>query len=187
MKALYNECVQKRTVIKSEFYSPNGIANDWWLSRLTPLIDSTAGRVTKILGSSLKIDERKKAEEKIGFQSNLLDCIKQAVIATDLKGQILYFNKFAEQHYQWPAKDTLKMNIMDVTVPQTSKEQAKEIMLELSKSESWSGDLKVQKKGGSTFMAHVIDSPIIDDDGKLIAQMLTKSVIFHFFNTIYPP
>ena len=42
------------------------------------------------------VTERKLAEEKLLFQASLLDQVNNAVIATDLRGNIIYWNKFAE-------------------------------------------------------------------------------------------
>lgn len=114
------------------------------------------------------ITERKETEEQIRFQSQILDCIDQAIIATDLEGQVQYFNRAAENLYQWPAEEALKMNIMDVTVAQMSRKQAAEIMETVGAGGKWSGEFMVQKKGGSTFKAHVTNSPIYDEKGKLI-------------------
>jgi len=121
-----------------------------------------------ILYTCHDVTERIQAEKSVLFQAKVLDCIEQAVIATDPEGQVLYFNKFAETLYKWPAEEALQMNILDVTVPQTTKSQAEEIVAKLSKGESWSGDFMAQHKDGTTFMAHVTDSPILDDDGNLI-------------------
>ena len=41
-------------------------------------------------------------------------------------------------------------------------------MSRLSNGEKWEGEFMVQRKDGSTFLAHVTDSPIHDDDGNLI-------------------
>ena len=60
------------------------------------------------------------------------------------------------------------MNIMEVTVPQASKQQGEEIMAMLNKGESWTGKFMVQRRDGSTFLAQVTDSPIHDEEGNLI-------------------
>ena len=121
-----------------------------------------------ILYTCHDVTERKKAEDQIRFQSKVLNCIEQAVIATDLQGKVLFFNNFAEKLYQWPTEEVLGMDIVDISVPQISKQKADEIMAQLSKGESLKGEFMVQRKDGSTFLAHVTDSPIHDEKGNLI-------------------
>lgn len=116
-----------------------------------------------------KVDNnRREAERRSRFQSYILNSLQQAVIATDLEGNIEYFNKAAEKLYGWTASEVLYRNIMDITVPQMSAKAAEEIMENLSEGQDWEGSFCVQRKDGSTFTAHVIKSPIIDETGKLV-------------------
>ncbi len=116
----------------------------------------------------IDITKQHEAQNKVKLQSKILDCIDQAIIATDLDGCILYFNKFAEKLYHWATVDAIGKNIKEITILQASKEQSEEIMGKLSEGKSWFGKFLVQRKDGSTFMAQVTDSPILDDEGKLI-------------------
>ena len=114
------------------------------------------------------ITERKQAEERIVFQSNLLSAVGSAVIATDLNGQVLYWNPAAEKMYGWSASEALGKSIMEVSPAPQSQEQAQEIMAQLTNGKTWSGEFIVQRRDGSTFPAFVSDSPIWDSNGKLV-------------------
>ncbi|HEX8139829.1 MAG TPA: ATP-binding protein [Pyrinomonadaceae bacterium] len=115
-----------------------------------------------------QVGERKRAEEAIRFQAHLLDTVEQAVIATDLNGGIIYWNRFAEKLYGWPAVEILGRNIVDTTPSESAHERAAAIMSELLKGRSWSGEMLVQRKDGSTFPALVTDTPIYDDEGEMV-------------------
>ncbi|MBF0286436.1 MAG: PAS domain S-box protein [SAR324 cluster bacterium] len=106
-------------------------------------------------------------EGRLHFQSSLLKFLEQAVIATDLQGTITYLNPFAEKLYQWSQKEALGKNILEVVVPQMTKEQAESIMETVVKRESWHGEFLCQKKDGTLFPAFVSDSPIHDKEGNL--------------------
>jgi len=115
------------------------------------------------------ITARKKAEEKIRFNSNLLNTVGQSVIATDINGVVIYWNRAAEKIYGWTEEEALGKNIVELTPADQSKEQAMEIMKELSAGNYWSGEFMVQRKDGTRFPAFVTDSPVYDDHGNLTA------------------
>jgi PAS domain S-box-containing protein len=108
------------------------------------------------------------SEMAISFQAHLLDTVEQAVIATDLNGVVTYWNRFAETLYGWQAEETVGRNIIEVTPANGSLEQASEIMSRLRRGESWSGEILVRRRDGTAFPAMVTDSPILDEQGKLI-------------------
>ncbi|MCA1603596.1 MAG: PAS domain S-box protein, partial [Acidobacteria bacterium] len=114
------------------------------------------------------LTERKTAAESIRFQANLLDAVEQSVIATDLDGIVIYWNRFAQQLYGWTAEEALGRHIMELTVSEVTAEHALEIMSHLSQGESWTGEFDVQRGDGTTFPAQIINSPINDDKGTLI-------------------
>jgi PAS domain S-box-containing protein len=117
------------------------------------------------------IIEQKGAEEAIRFQAHLLDTVEQAVIATDLKGTITYWNRFASKLYGWTAAEAVGRNIMEITPAKTTLQQAAEIMLTLSAGKAWSGEFVVRRRDGTTFPAMVTDTPIYDEAGTLIGMV----------------
>ena len=117
------------------------------------------------------ISERKQAEEEIRFQAHLLDAVEQAVIATDLEGNIIYWNLFAEYLYGWPASEALSANIIDITPAPSLRKQAAEILSNLKQGKSWSGEFLVKRRDGTEFPVMVTDSPIFDQVGELIGMV----------------
>jgi PAS domain S-box-containing protein len=118
--------------------------------------------------NSRDITRRKPAEEAVRFQAHLLDTVEQAVIAADPGGTVTYWNRFAQGLYGWTADEALGRNIMELTTPEISQEQAAQIMSQLSAGKSRAGEFIVRDKDGKTFPAQVFDSPINDDEGNLI-------------------
>ena len=56
------------------------------------------------------ISERKKAEEKIREQANLLDIAQDAIIVRDLRDNIIYWNNSAERIYGWKQDEAIAKN-----------------------------------------------------------------------------
>jgi PAS domain S-box-containing protein len=123
------------------------------------------------------ITERKRSEEEIRFRARLLNTVEQGVIATNLDGEIVYWNAFAEQLYGWPAAEAVGANIFDLVVADTSKDQAEEIFTRMKAGGSWSGEFLVRGRDGTVFPAQVTDSPIFNDKNELIGIVGVSSDI----------
>ena len=115
------------------------------------------------------VTDRRKDEEIIRMQARMLDAVGDAVIAVDTDHKIIFWNEAATRTYGWRPEEVIGRNTVDVTVPELSKEDAWKIIAQLDKGEIWSGEYRVRHRDGHEFPVHVIDSPVFDDDGNLIA------------------
>ena len=115
---------------------------------------------------SQDITSRKRIQNELKFQSDLINNVGQAVIATDLLGKVIFWNNAAEKIYGWSSSEAIGQNIMDLTPARQSNEQAVEIMNKLSAGKTWTGEFHVKRKDGSSFPAFVTDTPILDSNGK---------------------
>lgn len=123
------------------------------------------------------ITKRKRTEEKIRFQAHLLDVVEQAVIATDLDGRIIYWNRFAERLYGWSATEAVGRSVVKVISAAAAKDQVAEILVHLKADESWSGELLSQHRDSTTFPTRVTNWPIHDDQGRLIGTVSVSADI----------
>ncbi|MBD1937019.1 PAS domain S-box protein [Microcoleus sp. FACHB-68] len=108
------------------------------------------------------------AEEVIFLQATLLDQVPSAVIATDNAGNIIYWNKFAEQLYQWSAAEAIGKSVLEILCLDTNKALAQEIIDSLLETGQWEGEFTVQRKDGTSFVAIVRDSVITNQMGAAI-------------------
>ena len=97
----------------------------------------------------------------------LLDALGHAVIATDTKGTVLFWNGAAERLYGWPAAEAVGRDITEVTVPELSRQAAGEIMTALREGRPWSGGFPVRNRSDEVLHALVTDSGVYRD-GELI-------------------
>jgi PAS domain S-box-containing protein len=111
--------------------------------------------------------ERANIQKEIKFQADLINNVGQAVIATDLEGNVTYWNNAAEKIYGWSAPEAIGRNIITLTPASQSHEQAVEIMTNLGEGKTWSGEFSVKRKDGTSFPAFVTDTPILDSNGRL--------------------
>jgi PAS domain S-box-containing protein len=164
------------SVIPAILYDPNQTIPDItaneeavrWVRAFAYPVKNPAGEVSEVVLLHEDITEQRRAEETLAYQAHLLDTVEQAVVATDLNGNIKSWNRFAETLYGWSASEALGRNILDLLPAMVSKERAQEIMSTLSQGESWSGEFLVRRRDGSNFPAMVTDTPVYDEGGALI-------------------
>ncbi|HWP43006.1 MAG TPA: ATP-binding protein, partial [Blastocatellia bacterium] len=104
--------------------------------------------------------ETRRAEEQILFQASLLNQVRNVIIATDLEGKIVHWNRYAETLFQWKANEVIGKHFLDVTVPEAHKRQAEEIFQTIKAKGCWEGEFYKQRKDGSTFPAYMISTAI---------------------------
>ena len=101
------------------------------------------------------------------FQSQLLDAVGEAVIATDLEGTVVYWNPAAEQLYGWATSDVLGRAIGELTIAEPTQAQAAEIMQQVQAGKTWTGRYDARRADGALVPAWVTDAPFYDADGRL--------------------
>jgi PAS domain S-box-containing protein len=116
-------------------------------------------------GAIIDISEQKQAQEQIAFQANILDQVRNAVIATDLEGKIIYGNRYAQELFL--LEESQKgQSVMNTAVLPQDQVLTQEILASIYNQGSWSGEFLVQRRDGSTFNAYVVDTLIKDEAGK---------------------
>ncbi len=113
------------------------------------------------------ITERTKIQNELKFQADLLNKVGQSIIATDLQGQVIYWNNAAEKIYGWSPAEAMGQNIINLTPSEQTKEQAVELMKQLNLGNKWSGEFQVKRKNGENFPAHVTNTPLFDLKGTI--------------------
>jgi PAS domain S-box-containing protein len=108
------------------------------------------------------------AEADALLHARILESVGEAVVATTPDGTIRFWGSGAERLYGWPAGEAVGRSILDVTPSAASREQAAEIMRALSRGERWEGELEVRRRDGTCFVARVVDTPMLDAEGRLV-------------------
>lgn len=88
----------------------------------------------------------------------ILESLGMAVIATDVSGVIVYWNRASERLYGWSREEVTGRKVEDVLVPAVALDTATDIMDALRKGVSWSGSFPVRRKDGSLLPGFVVDA-----------------------------
>ncbi len=112
------------------------------------------------------ITERKNAEERIRFQANLLNHVRNAVFTTDLEGKVTYCNSFAETLYGWKTNEFVGRNIDEfMVIPEGLGMSDRVVRAYLTTKGYWEGDIEVVTKGGVVVPIHRIVTLIKNPEG----------------------
>ena len=138
-----------------------------WLTSFYPV--SLEGEIIGIGILVVDITDRKRDEEAMRFQADLLSAVGQAVIAVDLAGAVIYWNGAAEQLYGWSAPEALGRNLRSLFFSSVSTDQAAAVLEAAHDGRSWSGDFWVTHRNGSHFPVYVTNTPVLDSEGRVTA------------------
>jgi PAS domain S-box-containing protein len=142
--------------------TPHG---DKWLSTTFTPIKDRRGHVVYVIGIARDITDRKRAEEQLRFQAQLLNSVREAIVATDLEGHIIYWGNGAEELYGYSAEEMTGKSIALIVASQNEEtEHAR--MRQVHKTGKWSGQYMKRRKDGSLFWADTIISLVTDQYGQ---------------------
>jgi PAS domain S-box-containing protein len=110
---------------------------------------------------------RASAGESHRLLTLLLNAVKQAIIATDVAGNVLYWNRFAETLYGWSAAEVLGKDITRVLLPD-DPERARAAMRNPQPQTAIATEWALRRKDGSRVVVSAAATPIHDEAGALV-------------------
>jgi PAS domain S-box-containing protein len=104
-----------------------------------------------------------------------------AIIATDFDGNVIFWNPAAERIYGWSAEEMVGHNVFERVASQpgqqTAIERTRLTLNEMRERESWTREVVVVRKDGSSFDGEIALSQLRDESGELIGVVATTSDI----------
>jgi PAS domain S-box-containing protein len=91
---------------------------------------------------------RRRAEEGLREQADLLNLAHDAVLVTDREGVIKYWNRGAEERYGWTAEQVIGKTVVDL-LKRALPQPLEQIKAELMRTGRWEGELAHTKKDGT--------------------------------------
>jgi diguanylate cyclase (GGDEF)-like protein/PAS domain S-box-containing protein len=137
------------------------------LISIAPVLDES-GETSGIISVYTDISELKRTEEDLRFHKHIVDAVGQAVVVSDTAGHITYWNKAAENLYEWPADEALGQLVFEVLAAPHDTERARDITETVARGETWAGESPVKKRDGTEFLAYFTVSPIRDTSGEIV-------------------
>jgi len=117
-----------------------------------------------------EIAERKRSEESLRRQSQIMGQVHDAIIATDLKGFIVEWNPGAERMFGYSAEEALGQPITFVYPPDQLAFLTNEIQPQVRKKGWHETEARLRKKSGQDFLAHLSLAALKDSQGVVVGM-----------------
>jgi PAS domain S-box-containing protein len=129
------------------------------------------GKAVRILGIVQDITERKVADSRLSYQSELLDKVSDAIIATDEQFNITYWNPAAEAIYGWSSKEVMGKPLPPLVRSQFTGAERKEVVGKLAGMGRFDGDVLQRRKDGSKVTIAARTIALKDEAGTITGYM----------------
>lgn len=138
----------------------------WFEARTAPVTEEEDGRKL-VIWVSRDISTRKSAEQRLQFQAQLLDGVRESIIAFDLKGNVIFWGKGATRLYGYSSDDMMGKPVRDMLGP-VGRREFDRITDEVIQKGFWEGEYIQKRKDGSRFWVDSRISLAISQHGDVL-------------------
>jgi PAS domain S-box-containing protein len=139
-----------------------------WVRDEWRLIRDSAGKPVEIVGSLADVTDSKQGEEERARLSSVVEQSNEAVVITDLDGDIVYVNSAWERLTGFKRAEVVGLNARILKSGKHDPEFYRTLWTTLVRGGSWAGHLINQRKDRSLFEGESTISPVRDAGGRLV-------------------
>lgn len=141
----------------------------WFLAEITStaLLDST-GQYDGAVALITDVSGQELAETQARLRTTLLDSIGEAVAASNAAGEIVYINGAAEKLFGWREEEVLGRQGGELLASPTAQHESSAIHNALLRGRRYVGPLRMTRRDGTDFDAHISCTPAHDEHGAVV-------------------
>ena len=129
------------------------------------------GNRLRISGTMHDVTERRQAEERLRQQAQIFDQIHDAVVYTDTKGNVLSWNKGAEQQSGYRAEEAIGRNIDFFVAPQDKQRFWSQLAPVAYRQGSAQFNVWLRHRSGVLFRGHSSSAVVRDPQGRIVGAI----------------
>ncbi|BBN15959.1 protein MpMAPKKK16 [Marchantia polymorpha subsp. ruderalis] len=142
---------------------------------LKPLVPTTSDIAARTSRMMVQGDSAVPGAMPSEFNSYILQSMGQSVHVFLPSGQIIYWNRMAEQLFGYTEREAIGQNVLELLCSEDTYQVASQLVARISMGESWTGQFPLRRRSGEEFMAMVTDTPMIDDRGRIVGIIAVSS------------
>ncbi len=135
----------------------------WVDSRASVIEDEDGNR--RLLGMSVDITDRKRAEQALQLQGQIIDQTHDAVISTDMRGVIRTWNRGAERVFGYTREEAIGKNISMLALPEQESFLRKQIAAAITTG-NMQTEIATRRKSGEIATVHLSLSMMRSESGE---------------------
>ena len=138
-----------------------------WFRDRRSIIRDERGQATGLVIISRDVTDQKDSENRIAFQSHLLENVHDAIIATDENFKLTYWNETAEKLFGWTAVEALGHTTQELLQPILAEPTRESAINRLLQNDFYSGEVTYHHKNGAEIQVDNRARAIRDKRGKI--------------------
>jgi PAS domain S-box-containing protein len=135
-----------------------------WVDARASVIEDEDGN-RRLLGMSVDITDRKRAELALQLQGQIIDQTHDAVISTDMRGLIRTWNRGAERVFGYTSEEVAGKNISMLALPEQESFLRKQIATAITTG-SMQTEIATRRKSGEIATVHLSLSMMRNESGE---------------------
>ncbi|MGH7855061.1 MAG: PAS domain S-box protein, partial [Candidatus Binatia bacterium] len=165
----YNEeLLHTGTEFNFEYCIQHPELGERWLAAVGRVVRDPQGRAIRLIGVNTDITARKRAEVARAQLAAIVENSNDAIISTDLSGNITSWNRGAERLYGYSAAEILSQPV-SVVIPSERYDEQQAMLQRIRQGEAIDDyETRRRRKDGSDIAVALTVSPIKNDRGAII-------------------
>src|SRR3954453_8948484 len=135
-----------------------------WVDARASVIEDEDGN-RRLLGMSVDITDRKRAEQALRLQGQIIDQTHDAVISTDMRGVVRTWNRGAERIFGYKREEVARKNISMLALPEQESFLRKQIATAITTG-NMQTEIATRRKSGEIATVHLSLSMMRNESGE---------------------
>jgi two-component system, cell cycle sensor histidine kinase and response regulator CckA len=141
-----------------------------WANLTASVVRAPAGPVEYVVRIVEDVTDRRRAEERLREQADLLDRARDAILVVDLQGAVRYWNRGAQQLYGWSLAEVEGTSLTTLLSP-TDAGPRDAALQAVRAAEEWNGELPHVTRAGRTLIVQSHWTLVRDEAGRPAAVL----------------